>query len=159
MVKEDLEKTVKKLEKRIKTLEEIDAIQKFHLQYIAFYNKHQYEDMITCFAEDAKIDTGVFKPRQGKKEITDLCMNDLPTVNNWTTAHIVVQPIITVDGNKAKGIWTMALCFFDVPTPKGPAVRIFQALHDCEYVKVNGEWKFSSVKFICPWPPQLQCRQ
>ena len=158
MTTEELEKKIEKLEKRIRTLEDIEDIQKFHLQYISFYNNQQYEEMISCFAEDATIDTQVFKPRRGKKEIADLVLNDLPTVNNWATAHVVVQPVITVDGDKAKGTWTMYLCFFDVDTPKGPAPRLLQALHDCEYVKVKGEWKFSSVKFICPWPEQLECR-
>jgi hypothetical protein len=157
MTTQELEKRIEKLEKRISTLEDIEAIQKFHLQYIAFYNNHQYKEMASCFAEDATIDTQVFKPRRGKKEILDLCLNDLPTVNNWATAHVVVQPIITVDGDRARGLWTMYLYFFDVPTPKGPSARMAQALHDCEYVKVNGEWKFSSVKFSVPWPKQLQC--
>jgi len=153
----ELEKTVEKLEKRISTLEDIEAIQKFHLHYIYLYNNHQHEEMVSCFAEDATIDTGVFKPRKGKEEIAELFRDEIPTVNTYTVAHVVVQPVITVDGDRAKGLWTMYLCFFDVPTPKGPSVRLLQALHDCEYVKVDGEWKYSSVKFIYPWPEQLEC--
>ena len=157
MTKEELEKTVEKLEKRINTLEDIEAIQKFHLNYIYLYNNHQYEEMASCFAEDAVLDTQVFPVARGKEEIADIVLNDLPTVNNWATAHVVVQPVITVDGDRAKGHWIMYLCFFDVPTPQGPSVRLLQALHDCEYVKVDGEWKYSSVKFILPWPAQLEC--
>jgi ketosteroid isomerase-like protein len=158
MTTEELEKKVMKLEKRLKTLEDIEDIKKFHLNYIYLYNNHQHEEMAHCFAEDAVLDTGVFAVAKGKEEIARVFRDDIPTVNNWATAHVVVQPVITVDGDRAKGYWTMFLCFFDVATPKGPGVRMYQALHDCEYVKVNGEWKYSSVKFICPWPPQLQCR-
>ena len=154
----ELEKRIDKLEKRIKTLEDIDDIQKFHLNYIYLYNNHQHEEMASCFAEDAVLDTGVFAVARGKEEITRVFREDIPTVNNWATAHVVVQPVITVNGNSARGTWTMFLYFFDVDTPKGPGLRAYQALHDCEYVKVNGEWKYSSVKFICPWPAQLECR-
>lgn len=157
MTTEELEKTVEKLEKRISTLEDIEAIQKFHLNYIYLYNNHQYEEMASCFAEDAILDTQVFAVARGKEEIAKIFRDDIPKVNNWATAHVVVQPVITVDGDRAKGLWTMYLCFFDVPTPQGPSVRLLQALHDCEYVKVNGEWKYSSVKFILPWPEQLEC--
>lgn len=158
MTIEELEKKVEKLEKRIRTLEAIEEIQKFHLHYIYLYNNHQHEEMASCFAEDAILDTGVFAVARGKEAIAKVFRDDIPTVNNWATAHVVVQPVITVDGDRAKGFWTMYLCFFDVLTPKGPSVRMYQALHDCEYVRVNGEWKFSSVKFICPWPEQLECR-
>jgi len=158
MIKEDLEKKVRNMERRIRTLEDIEAIQKFHLRYIYLYNNHQYEEMAACFAEDAVLDTGVFPVARGKKEIARVFRDDIPKVNNWATAHVVFQPVINIDDKRAKGTWTMYLYFFDVPTPKGPAARMYQALHDCEYIKIEGEWKYSSVKFICPWPPQLQCR-
>lgn len=45
MIKEDLKKTVRNLEERIRTLEDIEAIQKFHLRYIYLYNNHQYREM------------------------------------------------------------------------------------------------------------------
>ena len=155
---EELERKVKRLEDRLKTLEEIEDIKKFHLDYISLYNQHRHEEMASCFTDDALLDTGVFAAARGKEEIARVFREDIPTVNNWATAHVVVQPVITVDGNTAKGTWTMFLCFFDVPSPKGPAMRAYQALQDCEYAKVNGEWNFTSVKFICPWPSQLECR-
>ena len=154
----ELEKKVAMLEKRISTLEDIDAIQKFHLNYIYLYNNHQHEEMVSCFAEDAVLDTGIFKLARGKEEIARVFRDDIPTVNTYKVAHVVVQPLITVDGDRAKGLWTMYLCFFDVDTPKGPSVRLIQALHDCQYVRVNGEWKYSYVKFSSPWPEQLECR-
>jgi len=114
--------------------------------------------MVDCFAEDAILDTGIFKLARGREEIAGIFRDDIPKVNTYTVAHVVVQPMITVDGDKAKGLWIMFLVFYDVPTPKGPSVRMVQSLHDCEYVKVNGEWKYSSVKFISPWPAQLECK-
>ncbi|HJX12666.1 MAG TPA: nuclear transport factor 2 family protein [Dehalococcoidales bacterium] len=157
MTTKELEEKVAKLEERVRTLEATEAIQKFHLNYIYLYNNHRHEEMVACFADDAVLDTGVFKTARGREEIARIFRDDIPRVNNWATAHAVIQPMITVDGDRAKGLWIMYLIFYDVPTPKGPSVRMVQALHDCEYVKVDGEWKFSSVKFIRPWPARLEC--
>jgi hypothetical protein len=93
----------------------------------------------------------------GKKEIVILFKVDLQNKDpNWEANHIVTQPIITLNGDKASGIWCLYMLFWDINTPKGLGVRVVSGRHDCEYVKVNGEWKYSSVKFIMPWPEKLK---
>ena len=49
--------------------------------------------------------------------------------------------MLTIDGDTARGTWTVYI-FFSVPN-----IEWVQGRHDCEYVKVNGEWKFSKLKF------------
>jgi len=84
--------------------------------------------------------------RKGKKEIGEVFHNVLAKMIKRTDGHFVGQPVISVDGDKAKGHWLLYLFFSE------PSVRWVQGRQDCEYVKIKGKWKFSSVKFSSPWP-------
>jgi len=134
------------LEKRVKVLEDIEAIKKFHINYVYLLCEQRWDDMVECFAEDATmelLDSGVVK---GKKEISGVFHKVLAERIKRNDGHLVGQPIITVNGDKAKGQWLLYLFFAE------PEVRWLQGRQDCEYVRVNGEWKFSKVKFTAPWP-------
>lgn len=138
--------TLEELEKRVKVLEDIEAIKKLHINYVYLLCNLQWEDMLACFAEDATLelpDQGVCK---GKKEIRGVFHNVLAKMIKRTDGHFVGQPIISVEGDRAKGHWILHLFFAE------PEVKWLQGRQDCEYVRVNGEWKFSSVKFTAPWP-------
>jgi hypothetical protein len=134
------------LEKRVRVLEDIEAIKKFHVNYVYLLCNLQWDDMVECFAEDATmelLDSGVVK---GKKEISGVFHNVLSQRITRKDGHFVGQPVITVNGDKAKGHWILYLFFAE------PEVKWLQGRQDCEYVRVNGEWKFSQVKFTAPWP-------
>jgi hypothetical protein len=134
------------LEKRVKVLEDIEAIKQLHINYVYLLCNLRWDDMVECFAEDATmelLDQGVVK---GKKEISGVFHNVLAERVKRNDGHFVGQPIITVNGDKAKGYWILYLFFAE------PEVRWLQGRQDCEYVRVKGEWKFSKVKFTAPWP-------
>jgi len=138
--------TLEELEKRVKVLEDIEAIKQLHINYVYLLCNLQWDDMVQCFAEDATmelLDQGVVR---GKKEISGVFHNVLAERIKRNDGHLVGQPIITVTGDRAKGHWILYLFFAE------PEVRWLQGRQDCEYVRVNGEWKFSSVKFTAPWP-------
>ena len=138
--------TLEELEKRVKVLEDIEAIKQLHINYVYLLCNLQWDDMVQCFAEDATmelLDQGVV---WGKKEISGVFHNVLAERIKRNDGHLVGQPIISVEGDRAKGHWILYLFFAE------PEVRWLQGRQDCEYVRVNGEWKFSSVKFIAPWP-------
>ena len=138
--------TLEELEKRVKVLEDIEAIKKLHINYVYLLCNLQWEDMLECFADDATmelLDQGVSK---GKKEISGVFHNVLAKMIKRNDGHFVGQPIISVDGDRAKGHWILYLFFAE------PEVKWLQGRQDCEYIRVNGEWKFGSVKFTAPWP-------
>lgn len=138
--------TLEELEKRVKVLEDIEAIKKLHINYVYLLCNLQWDDMLECFAEDATLellDQGVC---QGKKEISGVFHNVLAKMIKRNDGHFVGQPIISVKGDRAKGHWILYLFFAE------PEVRWLQGRQDCEYVRVNGEWKFSKVRFTAPWP-------
>jgi hypothetical protein len=134
------------LERRVKVLEDIEAIKKFHINYVYLLCEQRWDDMADCFAEDATtelLDSGVVR---GKKEIAGVFHKVLAERVKRQDGHLVGQPIITVNGDKAKGHWILYLFFAE------PEVRWLQGRQDCEYIRVKGEWKFSQVKFTAPWP-------
>jgi len=138
--------TLEELEKRIKVLEDIEEIKKLHINYVYLLCNLQWDDMLDCFAENATLDLLDHGVRKGKKEISEVFHNVLAKMIKPTDGHFVGQPVISVDGDKAKGYWILYLFFSE------PSVRWVQGRQDCEYVKINGKWKFSSVKFSSPWP-------
>ena len=141
---------LEELEKRIRKLEDIEEIKMLHRQYVFWLANRQFKEMLDLFTEDAIVNVGQHGLRKGKKEIEELFSDVLSKVVNKKDGHLVAQPIISVDGDRAKSQWIMYLFFPE------PSASWAQGKHDCEYVKENGKWKFSSVKFTRPWPEQAE---
>ena len=138
--------TEEELKQRIRVLEDIEEIKKLHETYVYTLSSRQWDGWLDCFAEDAVADIQKHTLRRGKKEIEKLIWEDFDKLPK-TPGHLVEQPIITVDGDRAKAYWILYL-FHD----RHPFW--IQGRHDCEYVRVNGRWKFSLVRFKRPWPPE-----
>ena len=139
--------TPEEMEKRLRTLEDIEAIKEMHRDYAFWLTNSQWDEVLDCFTEDADINIWKHGPRKGKREISDFFRKDIG--GGRTTAspgHLAAQPVITVGGDKARGHWILYLFFSE------PETRWVQGRHDCEYVKVDGKWKFSYLKFTRPWP-------
>lgn len=56
---------------------------------------------------------------------------------------MVLNPIIEVDGDKAKGTWYL---FQACTYAEGNRAVWGSARYDEEYVRMNGEWRFASLK-------------
>ena len=139
--------TLEELEKRIRVLEDMEEIRKLHREYVYFLANRQWNDLVDCFREDALYDISDHGLRKGKKEIEDIVKNEFDKLIKPTHGHFSTQPVISVDGDKANGHWILYLFFPE------PEVSWVQGRYDCEYVKVDGKWKFSSMKFR-RWPAQ-----
>ena len=138
--------TLEEMEKRLKVLEDIEAIKKLQNDYIYALASQQWDDMLECFAEDGSADIWTHGLKKGKKEIRELFTGFAGKILP-THGHLVAQPVIKVDGDKAEGYWILYV-FIDEPETK-----YYQGKYDCKYVRVNGEWKFSHLKYERPWPP------
>ena len=145
--------TMAELEARLRIIEDLEAIKSFHRQYIFFLNNSQWNDIVECFTNDASANIhGAYK---GKEEIRKLFTEKISKLNSSgkvRDAHFAVEPVIQVDGDRAQGHWLIYILISDPVT--GAASRWIGGRHDCEYSKVNGEWKFSSLIFTNPWPPE-----
>ena len=145
------------LEKRLEYVENLMAIQDLHRRYIYLVNGHEWDKVINeCFTEDATADIGRHGLHKGRAEITGLFKVKIAKVNEkWNGGHFVTQPLISINGDKATGCWMMYICSFDAEMALGPTTLWIQGKHDCKYVKQDGKWKISALKFLRPWPKPL----
>jgi len=144
--------TPEEMEKRLTYLEDLEAIRALHHEYMFQLNNRQWNDIVESFTEDGTANIGHHGLRKGKAEIEKLFKERISQMNagKWRDAHNAIDPVITIDGNRAKGHWLMYIMISDPET--GNALRWTQGRHDCEYEKVDGRWKFKSVKYTRPWP-------
>jgi ketosteroid isomerase-like protein len=139
--------TLEELEKRVRVLEDIEAIKSMHREYAFWLINHQWSDMVECFTDNATAVIATNPPCKGKKEIAKLFTGIFAKVIPWDEGHVVAQPVISVEGDKAKGHWILFVFY-----PEHEGGKWLQARYDCEYAKVDGKWKFSSLIFQAPWP-------
>ncbi|MGR8918900.1 MAG: nuclear transport factor 2 family protein [Gammaproteobacteria bacterium] len=130
------------LEARITRLEDIEAIKQLKARYCEICDDtHNPERIASVFAEDAIWESPDFGKAQGHAEIQALFQNfrDMFTFSQ----HNIMNPIITVDGDRATGIWYImgpwTLAENDEET--WMALR-----YDDDYVKVDGEWKYQHLR-------------
>lgn len=132
---------IEELEKRVSAIEDIEAIKIMHREYMSCLDNIQFEKALDFFTDDAEVEvrnSGVMKSRENYSKIY---LGTLAKRTSRHDGHLVGQPVISIDGNTAKGHWIVYM-FFSVPN-----IEWIQGRHDCEYVKVDGQWKFSKLRF------------
>jgi uncharacterized protein (TIGR02246 family) len=157
MTLEELEKKVAFLEEKVKALEDIEEIRQLHTKYIYWLSNHEFEKMVECFAEDA-VEEGIVPgvKHQGKEEIAQM-FREMAANPPQKGGHMLIQPVISVDGDRAAGYWIMYRLIYKFKgISGGQDIDLFgprvQRRYDMEYVKENGKWKFGKLKFTDPWP-------
>lgn len=80
------------MEKRLKTLEDIDAIRNMHNDYIYALASQQWDDMLDCFAKDSIADIWTHGARVGKKQsvnfFTDLTARYCQRTDTWQPSQL-----------------------------------------------------------------------
>lgn len=132
---------LKDLEKRVRAMEDLEEIKQMHREYMSCLDNIQFEKALDFFTEDAEVEVRFSGVMKGKESYSKIYLGTLSQRKERHDGHLVGQPVITVDGDTAKGHWIVYM-FFSVPT-----IQWVQGRHDCEYVKENGKWKFSKLKF------------
>lgn len=135
---------LEELEKRIKKLEDREAIKELKAKYTYALDKGDWDTVLGCFTDDAKCDWGKFAGAiyEGKEQLGKFFREDLRKTLSFH-AHLVHNPIVEVDGDKARGKW-----YYEEPciwTDKDEAGWIM-GIYNEEYVKIDNEWKINSIK-------------
>ncbi|MFC1532675.1 nuclear transport factor 2 family protein [Thermodesulfobacteriota bacterium] len=153
--------TLEELKKRVKVLQDIEEIKKMHRDYIFWLSEQNWDDMTECFAENAIIKIGVHGAQddndeaKGKKEINRIFKDVIgkrALEVKPKGGHILLQPVITVEGDRAKGHWDMNRFVYNPDAHGGPAPEMGPGRYDCEYIREGGKWKISNLKWIHPFP-------
>jgi hypothetical protein len=127
-----------KLEQRLTRVEDIEAIKQLKARYCEICDDDHNPDRIaTIFAEDAVWDAEGIGKAEGHVAIRALFQTFQQQID--FSQHMVMNPIIQIDGERATGIWYFAGPF----TPRqDPQSNLTAVRYEEDYVKVNGEWKF-----------------
>ena len=145
--------TLEEMEKRLTYLEDLQAIRDMHHEYLFQLNNKQWDDILDTFTEDGSANIGHHGLREGKAEVAKLFKERISQMNvgrEIRDSHNAIDPVIEINGNRAKGHWLM---YIFISNPDTGETRITQGRHDCEYEKIDGKWYFKSVKYTRPWPP------
>lgn len=146
----------KTLEERIGILEDIEEIKQLKAKYCYLMDMYGNFDVVEIFSEDAELD---FRPYLDEKIVGIEAISaffDPETVAKWErmVRHQLTNPIIEVDGDRAKGVWYM----YGVATLIAPDrdIAIVEHLtYEDELVRDNGIWKISKIKgiitFVSPY--------
>ncbi|HEY6419875.1 MAG TPA: nuclear transport factor 2 family protein [Candidatus Binataceae bacterium] len=132
------------LEMRITTLLDIEAIKKLKARYCLICDDNHNPDEITkLFAADGIWEGEGIGVHQGHAAIRALFERFQQRIS--FSQHNVMNPIIDVYGDRAKGTW-----YFLGPFTfrKGNRAMWLAARYEEDYVKVYGEWTFKHLRAI-----------
>jgi len=139
------ENALKNLEKRVRVTEDINEIKQLQRRYVNALMCTEWDDAVDCFAQKAKIDVYLHKPVRGKAAIDKWFKEELSITHAGKEGDIVIHPIISVNGDKAKGKWLLYMMYFYPRT--GQSLFWVQGFYDMEYVRENGKWKINLMKW------------
>ena len=133
------------LERRITVLEDIEAIKRLKARYCLICDdNHNPDEIVKLFAADG-IWEGVdgIGAHRGHAAIRKLFEGFRDRIS--FSQHNVMNPIIEVTGDTARGTW-----YFLGPFTfrKGNRAYWLAARYEEDYVKVAGEWKFRHLRAI-----------
>ena len=130
------------IERRLRGLEDIEEIKRLKARYCSYCDDHyDPEGIAALFTEDGVWDGGTRGKAEGRAGIRDLFTRVTPLVP--FSVHMVMNPIIEVEGDTAKGSWY----FLGALTVAKENEAVWAAArYDDEYARVNGEWKYSRLK-------------
>jgi hypothetical protein len=140
------------IEKRVMVLEDIQAIKKLKSLYCYLADEginkdvSKMDELMTYFTDDAWIDFGTADApdvHKGKEAVRKFYKVNVIEVLSYS-AHMVINPVIEVDGDKAKGRWYV---FVPCTMRETNSASWLFGKYEEEYVKVNGQWKWSSMIF------------
>lgn len=152
MTQQELEARIRALEARTKMLEDIEAIKELMWSYTYSLDYGDYDKVMDCFVDDARMHVRIRSAMgeglhvgkyEGKKAIREEVFMVTPqTKDRFTASHFIENPVVTVEGEKAKGT-------FYLLTPCGYERAMWgHGRYDMEFVKVDGKWKISSFGFL-----------
>lgn len=146
-----LEKVVEAQQKQIQILKDLRDLQALHTDYAYLLVTRDWEKIVDLFTDDAEVILHRKGRFEGKTEIIQLFKE--VTKNNrgkGRDGHLVLEPSIQVDGDKATAHWLMYIMMLD---PEGGHKNMWtHGRHDMNYVRIEGKWKIKFMLFTTPWP-------
>ena len=147
----DVNLRLEELEKRVRAVEDAEAIRNLKARYAAYCDDNYDADKIAeLFVEDAVWQSGPIGRYEGREAIREFFRGASKIFS--FAVHYYLNPQIEVRGEAAQARW---YSFMACTMGDGNMATWRAGIDDEEYVRVNGEWKFksktSSVVFHTPF--------
>ena len=132
------------LEARIRRLEDIEEIKNLQARYCYFIDTLQMDKVPDLFAEKFMAE---YVPL-GTYTTKAILLKFLKATDEGTSmmSHQAMTPLIEGDGDKARGTWYL-FGPFNNRAPEGEVANWIQGRYDNDYVREDGKWKFSHLRF------------
>jgi len=131
------------IEKRLRINEDIEEIKVLQSQYINDCQLGKFDSIENYFAEDANYEDG--PPAKGKEAIGKLLREGNTHMFQGIQGHLLAQPVIKIDGDKATGSW---LYFRMHSHPKTFQMMFWMnGYFDMEYIRDKGRWKILHLRY------------
>jgi hypothetical protein len=130
------------LASRISHLEDLEAIRQLKARYCEICDAdHDPDRIVTIFAADGVWEGAGFGRAEGHAAIRALFQQFRQMVA--FAHHMVMNPLIDVDGDRARGTWQFlgAFTFREHNAARWVAVR-----YTDDYVRIGGEWLFQHLR-------------
>ena len=126
------------LEQKVDRLTAIEDIKQMKAQYCAYCDSgYDPEGIASLFVEDGIWDGGEFGRYEGVEAIKEFFRGISSDIT--FAGHLVLNPIITVDGDNANGKWWLIMpCTTNMEGKK--EARWLAGEYDDDYVKRGGRW-------------------
>ena len=160
MAQRELEARLAALEAKITELQDIEDIRNLMYNYTYFVDYADKDKVMECFTDDCYMDLrvrggGTYAPKvgriEGKKAMKENVFEPHPgTKDHYTNAHMIANPVITLQGKTAKGTFYLIIPA-SYPAPegkKGEQAYWDHGRYDMEFVKKDGKWKISGFRFL-----------
>ncbi|MCB1688987.1 MAG: nuclear transport factor 2 family protein [Halioglobus sp.] len=136
--------TTRTLEQRISDLEDLSAIEQLrHRYWLALMDK-KVDELLDCFAEDARLEYGFGIVLEGKAAIDEFFQGLLKAPDLIRQVPRGANRQITlIDPETAKGRWLVEVVVVRESQEKGTRIGV-QYFED--YRKVAGHWRIATMK-------------
>ncbi len=133
------------LETTVARLAAIEDLKQLKARYCAYCDDHYNPDGIAAmFVDDGVWDGGKeFGRHVGRAAIRAFFAGVSGQI--LFAAHLVMNPIITVDGDRAHGKWRLIMPCTVRNNENGPEARWLLSAYDDEYVRRDGAWFYSRL--------------
>jgi ketosteroid isomerase-like protein len=140
-----LEGTVAELRQRVQVTEDVNEIKELQWTYLTALMATEWDTCADCFARDALIDVYLHEPVRGKAAIEHWFKGELALTHAGKEGDVCIHPIISVDGDQAKGSWLLYMMYFYPRT--GQSLFWVQGYYDMDYVREDGRWKIAVMRW------------
>ncbi len=95
------------LEKRLRAMEDLEAIRRLHHEYISCLDNLEFARALDLFTNDAEVEVRNSGVMKGRENFSKIYLEVLAKRKERHDGHLAVQPVLTIDGDIARGHWTI----------------------------------------------------